>query len=85
MVTVNIDILGISELKWTDMGKFNSDDHNIYYCGQESLRQNEVALVVKKYVWNANLGAISKTTEWSLLISKVNIQYHNNPSLHPNQ
>ena len=47
---VNINILGISELKWTDMGKFNSDDHNIYYCGQESLRQNEVALVVKKYV-----------------------------------
>ena len=50
MASVNIDILGISELKWTDMGKFNSDDHNIYYCGQESLRQNEVALVVKKYV-----------------------------------
>ena len=50
MARVNINILGISELKWTDMGKFNSDDHNIYYCGQESLRQNEVALVVKKYV-----------------------------------
>ena len=45
---VNIDILGISELKWTGMGEFNSDDHNIYYCGQESLRKNGVALTVNK-------------------------------------
>ena len=45
---VNIDILGISELKWTGMGGFNSDDHYIYYCGQESLRRNEVALIVNK-------------------------------------
>ena len=50
MARVNINILGISELNWTGMGEFNSDDHCIYYCGQESLRQNEVALVVKKYV-----------------------------------
>ena len=45
---VNIDILGISELKWTGMGKFNSDDHYIYYCGQESLRRNGLALIVNK-------------------------------------
>ena len=48
MASVNIDILGISELKWTGMGEFNSDDHYIYYCGQESLRRNEVALIVNK-------------------------------------
>ena len=48
MARVNIDILGISELKWTRMGKFNSDDHWIYYCGQESFRRNGVALIVKK-------------------------------------
>ena len=48
MARVNIDILGISELKWTGMGKFNSDDHYIYYCGQESFRRNGVAIVVKK-------------------------------------
>ena len=47
---VNIDILGISELKWTGMGKFNSDHHYIYYCGQESLRRNGVAIIVKKTV-----------------------------------
>ena len=47
---VNVDILGISELKWTGMGEFNSDDHNIYYCEQESLQRNGVALVVNKRV-----------------------------------
>ena len=47
---VNIDILGISELKWTEMGEFQSDDHYIYYCGQESLRRNGVAIIVKKRV-----------------------------------
>ena len=55
MARVNIDILGISELKWTRMGEFNSDDHNIYYCGQESLRKNGVATVNKR-VRNAALG-----------------------------
>ena len=60
---VNIDILGISKLKWTGMGKFNSDDHYIYYCGQESLRKNGVAIIVNKRVQNAVLDAISKTTE----------------------
>ena len=47
---VNVDILGISELKWVGMGEFNSDDHYIHYCGQESLRRNEVAIMVKKRV-----------------------------------
>ena len=47
MARVNVDILGISELKWTGMGEFNSDDHYIYYCGQESLRRNGVAMMVK--------------------------------------
>ena len=56
MVRVNIDILGISELKWTGMGEFNSDDHYIYYCRQESLRRNEVAIMVNKRVQNAVLG-----------------------------
>ena len=56
MARVNIDILGISELKWIGMGEFNSDDHSIYYCGQESLRRNGVALKVKKRVQNAVLG-----------------------------
>ena len=53
---VNVDILGISELKWTGMGEFNSDDHYIYYCGQESLRRNGVAIMVHKRVQNAVLG-----------------------------
>ena len=48
MARVNVDILGISELKWTGMGEFNSDDHYIYYCRQESLRRNEVGLIVNK-------------------------------------
>ena len=52
MARVNIDILGISELKWTGMGEFNSDDHYIYYYGQESLRRNGVALIVNKMVQN---------------------------------
>ena len=56
MARVNVDILGISELKWTGMGEFNSDDHYIYYCGQESLRKNGVAIMVNKRVQNAVLG-----------------------------
>ena len=56
MVRVNINILGISKLKWTGMGEFNSDDHYIYYCGQESLRRNGVAQIVNKRVQNAKLG-----------------------------
>ena len=60
MARVNIDILGISELKWTGMGEFNSDDHYIYYCGQESLRRNGVSIIVNKRVQNAVLGCSLK-------------------------
>ena len=56
MARVNVNILGISELKWTGMGEFNSDDHYIYYCGQESLRRNGVAIIVNKRIQNAVLG-----------------------------
>ena len=56
MERVNVDILEISELKWTGMGEFNSDDHCIYYCGQESLRRNGVAIIVGKKVQNSVLG-----------------------------
>ena len=56
MAGVNINILEISELKWTEMGKFKSDDHYIYYCGQESLRRNGVVLIVNKRVQNAVFG-----------------------------
>ena len=56
MARVNVDILGISELKWTGMGEFNSDDHYIYYGGQESLRKNGVAIMVNKRIQNAVLG-----------------------------
>ena len=62
MARLNIDILGNSELKWMEMGKFNSDDHYIYYCGQESLRRNGVAHIVNKSS-KAVLGATSKTTK----------------------
>ena len=60
---VNIDILGISELKWTGMGEFNSDDHYIYYHGQEILRRNGVAIIVKKESDMQYMDAISKMTE----------------------
>ena len=56
MARVNVDILGISELRWTGMGEFNSDDHYSYYCGQESLRRNGVAIMVNKRVQNAVFG-----------------------------
>ena len=55
MARVNIDIIGISKLKWTGMGEFNSDDHYIYYCGQDSLRRNGVAIIVNKVILNAVL------------------------------
>jgi len=63
MARVNIYNLGIRELKWTGMGKFNSDDHYIHYCGQESLGRKEEALVVNKESEMQYLGAVSKTTE----------------------
>ena len=63
MARVNISILGISELKWTGMGEFNSDDHYIYYCGQGSLRRNGVAIIVTKRVEKQYLDVTSKMTE----------------------
>ena len=63
MARVNIDILVISKLKWTGIGEFNSDDHYIYYCGQESLRRNEVPIMVNKESQMQYLDAISKMTE----------------------
>ena len=61
MTSVNINVLEISELKWTGMDEFNSDEHYIYYCGQESLRRNGVALVINKRVQNSVLGCSLKT------------------------
>ena len=72
MARVNVDILGITKLKWTGMGEFNSDDHYICYCGQESLRRNAVAIIVNKESEMQYLDAISKMTEWSLFVSKAN-------------
>ena len=60
MARVNVDILGISNLKWTAMGEFNSDDHYIYYCGQESLKRNRVAITVNRESKMQYLDAISK-------------------------
>ena len=63
MARVNVDILGIRELKWTGKGEFNSDDHYIYYCGQESLRRNGEAIIVNEESEMQYLAAVSKTTE----------------------
>ena len=63
MARVNINILGISELKWTGMGEFNSDDNYIYYCGHESLRRNGIPIIVNKESKMQYLDAISKMTE----------------------
>ena len=63
MARVNVNILRISKLRWTRMGEFNSDNHYIYYCGQESLRRKGVAIMVNKRVRNAVLGCNSKMTE----------------------
>ena len=85
MARVNVDILGISELKWIGMGEFNSDDHYIYYREQESLRRNGVAIIVNKSLkcstwmqsqkWQKNLCSFPRQT----------IRYHSNPSLCPDQ
>ena len=90
MARVNVDILGIRELKWTGMGEFNSDDHCIYYCEQESLRRNGVAIMVNKTVQNAVLGYNLKNDRMisvprDHLFPRQTIQYHGNPSLGPNQ
>ena len=83
MARMNVDILGISKLKWT-MGKFNSDDHYIYYGGQESIRRNGVAIMVNKRVRNAVLGCNLKNDRM-ISVPRQTIQYHSNPSLFPNQ
>ena len=71
MARVNINILGISELRWTGMGEFNSDDHYIYYCRQESLRRNGVAIIVNRKVLNAVLGCNLKNDRM-ISVSKAN-------------
>ena len=81
---VNINILGIGELKWTGMGEFNSDDHYIYYCGPGSLKRNGVAITVKKRVWNAVLVCNLKNDNM-ISVHFQTIQYHGNPSLCHNQ
>ena len=85
MARVNIDIFGISELNWNAMGKFNSDDHYIYYCGQESLRRNGVAIMVNKRVQNAVLGCNLKNDRMICLFPRQTIQYQSKPSLCSNQ
>ena len=72
MARVNIYILGINKLKWTEMSEFNSDVHNIYCCRQESLRRNGVAITVNKKSEMQYLDAISKMKKWSLFISEAN-------------
>ena len=85
MERVNIDTLGISELKWTGMGEFNSDDHYIYYCGQEFLRRNGVAIIVNKksemHTWMQS----QKRQNDLCSFPRQTIQYHSNPSLCPVQ
>ena len=85
MASVNIDILEINELKCTGMDEYNSDDHYIYYCGQESLRRNGVVLTVNKRVQNSVLGCNLKNDRLiSVRFQGKTIQYHSNPSLCPN-
>ena len=81
---MNTNILGISELKWTRMGEFNSDDHSIYYYVQKSLRRNRVTLIVNKRVGNAVLGCNLKTESNLNSFPRQTIQHHSNPSLCPN-
>ena len=84
MTRVNINILGISELKWAGTGEFNSDDNYIYYCGQEFLIGNGMAIIVNKGVQNAVLGCNLKNDRM-ISVHFQSIQYHGNPRLCPNQ
>ena len=81
MARVNIDILGISELKWTETGEFNSDDDCIYYCGQESLRRNEGAITVNNSLKCSTWMQSQKRQNDLCSFLRQTIQYHNNPSL----
>ena len=83
MARVNINILGISELKWTGMHKFNSDDHYIYYCGQESLRKNVLALIVNKSPKSNTWVQSQKRLNDLCSFPRQTIQYQSNPSLYP--
>ena len=85
MARVNVDILGINELKWTGKVEFNSDDHYIYYCGQESLRRHGVVITVNK---SLNCSTWMQSQKWQndlCSFPRQTIQYHSNPSLCPNQ
>ena len=81
MVRVNVNILGIGELKWTGMGEFNSDDHYIYYCGQESVRANGVALIVNKSPKCSTWMQTQEQQNDLCSFPRQTIQYHSNPSL----
>ena len=81
MARVNINILGISELKWTGMGEFNSDDHYMYYCGQESLRRNGVAIIVNKSLKCSTWIQSQKRQNDLCSSPRQTIQYHSYPSL----
>ena len=83
--TVNVDILGISEPKWTGMGEFNSDDHYIYYCRQESLRKSGVAIMVNKSLKSSTWMQSQKRHNDLCSSPRQTIQYHSYPSLCPNQ
>ena len=86
MARANIDILGISELKWTGMGEFNSDDHYIYYCGQESLRRNGVAIMGQQKSPKCSTWMQSQKRQNDLCsFARQTIQYHGNPNLCLNQ
>ena len=85
MARVNIDILGIRELKWTGMGESNSDDHYIYYCRQESLRRNGVAIMVNKSPKCSTWMQSQKQQNDLCSSPRQTIQYHSNPRLCPNQ
>ena len=85
MTRVNIDILGTSELRWTGMGEFNSDNHYIYYYRQKSLRGTELAIIVYKRVQNAVLGCNLKNNNDLCSFPRQTIQYQGNPRLCPNQ
>ena len=85
MARVNVNILGISELKWTGMGEFNSDDHYIYYFGQEPLRRNGVAIMVNKSPKCSTWMQSQKRQNDLCSFPGQTIQYHGNPSLCPGQ
>ena len=85
MARVNVNILGISKVKWTAMGEFNSDDHYIYNCRQESLKRNGVAIMVNKSQKCSTWMQSQKQQNDLCLFPRQTVKYHGNPSLCPNQ